>query len=114
MIGLDDKITIVPVGGLDNIATFVALLSGNRLDFTILHDYDGKSPQNIENLVKRKLIKNSKILNYAMFRNGQYSGESSSYLELMRKTSLKESFYLSLFNDTFEQQKKKLKLLKVI
>jgi hypothetical protein len=37
---------------MDNIATFVALLKGNDLNFVVLHDYAGKNVQRLENLVK--------------------------------------------------------------
>jgi len=77
---LDDRIFIVPVGGMDNIATFVALLKGNNLNFAVLHDYAGKSVQRLENLVKSNILKQKSILNYAMFRDGLFSDDRTKWL----------------------------------
>jgi hypothetical protein len=66
--GLNEHITVVPVGGLDKLATFVALLRGNELELVVLHDYDSKPDASLDNLVKEKLIRDRQVLNYASFR----------------------------------------------
>jgi AAA15 family ATPase/GTPase len=45
---LRDDITVVPVGGLDKLSTFVALLRGNSLDLVVLHDYSGQPDNHLE------------------------------------------------------------------
>ena len=54
--GLRDDVTIVPVGGLDKVATFVALLGANGLELAVLHDYRGAPEQKLTDLVKEKMI----------------------------------------------------------
>jgi len=67
--GLRSDVTIVPAGGLENVATFVALLGGNKLEIVVVHDHDGKPNQRIENLQREKLIREKCILTYALFRS---------------------------------------------
>ncbi len=67
--GLRDDITIVPAGGLDNVATFVALLGGNRLEAVIVHDLSNKPHQRLEQLQRDKIIRDKHVLNYGMFRS---------------------------------------------
>ena len=52
--GLREDITIVPVGGLDNVVTFIALLGANDLKIAVLHDYEGKPEQKLQEIVKEK------------------------------------------------------------
>ena len=49
--GLSKEITIIPVGGMDKVATFVSLLRGNKLDIACLLDssIDTSSKSHIEN-----------------------------------------------------------------
>jgi predicted ATP-dependent endonuclease of OLD family len=101
---LNDKITIVPVGGMDNIATFVALLKGNELNFAVLHDYDGKSVQRLENLVRNNFLKQKSILNYAMFRNGHFSDDKSKWVESDIEDLISNNLYVEIFNDTFKKK----------
>jgi len=98
---LNDKITIVPVGGLDNIATFVALLKGNDLNFVVLHDYDGKKVQRLENLVKSNILKQKAVLNYAMFREGVFSDDKAKWQETDIEDLFERDLYMELFNSTF-------------
>jgi hypothetical protein len=65
--GLRDDVTIVPVGGLDKLATFVALLQGNQLEMVVLHDSTGKADQRLTSVVQAKLIRDKQLLNYGMF-----------------------------------------------
>jgi predicted ATP-dependent endonuclease of OLD family len=101
---LNDKITIVPVGGMDNIATFVALLKGNDLNFVVLHDYAGKNVQRLDNLVKNNILKQKSILNYAMFRDGHFSDDSSKWLESDIEDLMSIALYVEIFNDTFKDK----------
>ena len=67
-VGLREDITIVPVGGLDKVATFVALLGANGLKLAVLHDFRGAPEQRLVDLVKDKMISPKALLNASQFR----------------------------------------------
>ena len=64
--GLGDAI-LVPVGGLDKLATFIALLGSNKLKLVVLHDRAGSPHQRLEDLVRQKLIERKRVLDFSMF-----------------------------------------------
>lgn len=100
---LRDDITIVPVGGLDKLATFVALLGGNELKLVVLHDYAKKPDAKLESLVQQKLIRERNILHYAMFRNGS-SPKNTNFLGSDVEDMMSDNFYLSTFNKSFSDK----------
>jgi len=105
--GLRDDVVIVPAGGLDKVATFIALLGANQLDLAVLHDYAGGPDQRIESLVHQKMIRDRQVLNYAMFRNGQ-KGKVVKGPPSLASTDIEDlislPLYLKLFNGAFEKQ----------
>jgi len=68
-LALREDITVVPTGGLDKVATFIALLSGNALELAVLHDSTGKREQRLEDLTRQKIVNAKCILNYGSFRS---------------------------------------------
>lgn len=64
--GLGDAI-LVPVGGLDKLVTFVALLGSNKLKLVVLHDRAGAPHQKLEDLIRQKLIERKRVLDFSMF-----------------------------------------------
>lgn len=66
--GLRDDVTVVPTGGLDKVATFIALLSGNDLELAVLHDSTGAPEQRLEQLARQKIVKADRILNFGTYR----------------------------------------------
>ncbi len=64
--GLADAI-LVPVGGLDKLVTFVALLGSNKLKLVVLHDRAGAPHQKLEDLIRQKLIERKRVLDFSMF-----------------------------------------------
>ena len=64
--GLDDDVTIVPVGGADKIATFISLLRGNELSTVCLLDTftDQGAEVRLKRMVEQKIIADKKILYY--------------------------------------------------
>lgn len=64
--GLGDAI-LVPVGGLDKLATFVALLGSNKLKLVVLHDRASTPHQKLDDLVRQKLIERKRVLDFSMF-----------------------------------------------
>lgn len=61
--GLDQKITIVPVGGMDKVVTFISLLRGNKLSIGCLLDTvkDPKSKARLNDLIDQKIISQNKL-----------------------------------------------------
>lgn len=103
---LAEHITIVPVGGLDKLATFVALLRGNELELAVLHDYDSKPDRRLEDLVREKLIRDRQVLNYAMFRAAAKIGGSAptNLVSSDVEDLFLPSTYLTLFNAAYKHE----------
>lgn len=64
---------LVPVGGLDKLATFVALLGSNKLKLVVLHDRASTPHQKLEDLIRQKLIERKRVLDFSMFIEPQPS-----------------------------------------
>jgi hypothetical protein len=61
--GLDRRWTICPVGGVDKIASFVALFGGNKLNIAVVIDYASGNKKRIEDLRKGELVRDgSRVL----------------------------------------------------
>jgi len=94
---LRTDITIVPVGGLDKVSTFISLLRGSELEIVCLLDsfFDSKGKQKVDDLVKQKIIKDRNIRFYHEF------------IDNMKKADLEDLFekdeYLKLFNQAFKE-----------
>ncbi len=98
-VGLQENITIVPTGGLDKVATFVALLGANGLKLAILHDFRGAPEQKLMDLVKEKMISFKAVLNASQYRdlkNLGNNGQASDTEDLFAV-----SLYLDYFNKAF-------------
>ena len=94
-VGLNDDITIVPVGGLDKVATFISLLRGNKLNMVCLLDTftDQKGKKRLEDLIKDKIIKENQVKFF------------DQYIDRLSIADIEEMFeideYLKLFNEEF-------------
>ena len=97
---LNNEITIVPVGGMEKVATFISLLRGNNLSIVCLLDsfQDQKSKSNLEKMIKEKIIHEKKIRFYHEFIEGMESADIEDMFE-------KEE-YLNLFNAAFPEHGK--------
>jgi hypothetical protein len=102
---LRDEITIVPTGGLDNLATFVALLGGNKLGVVVMHDYAGQPHQRLQTLVTEKLIRDKQVHNYAMYRNpaGPSSGQTGLVSTDVEDLITPDS-YLEVFSAAYSKE----------
>lgn len=61
--GLSAKWTMCPVGGVDKVASFVALFGGNKLNVVVLTDYASGQKKKVEELKKNVLIRDgSRVL----------------------------------------------------
>lgn len=97
--GLRDDITIVPAGGLDKVATFVALLGANGLKLAVFHDYRGAPEQRLVDLVKDKLISDKAILTASHYRDVSKLGIAGPPADTEDLLSTDE--YLEYFNQAF-------------
>ncbi|MFZ2643769.1 MAG: AAA family ATPase [Verrucomicrobiia bacterium] len=101
-VGLREDVTIVPTGGLDKLATFIALLGGNGLKLAVLHDYRGSPEQKLMELVKQKMISPKLILNVSQFRVPNETGKDG------KATDLEDLFPIGLYLVHFNRAFKKL------
>lgn len=99
---LRDDITIVPVGGLDKVATFVALLGASGLKLAVLHDYRGVPEQKLEEMVRHKLLSQKALFNASQFRNLAKIGQSSVPTDT--EDLIEPDLYLKYFNKAFAGQ----------
>jgi hypothetical protein len=104
--GLRDDVTIVPVGGLDKVATFVALLGANELELAVLHDHAGKPDARLESVVREKLVREKQVLNYGAFRDGKKPSGKAGGAVTLPATDVEDlispDLYLKLFNGAFK------------
>ena len=73
--GLDDRWSPIPVGGVDLVPTFVALL-GNHLDITVLVDAQKTRHQKLSRLVNQGIIQSARIVTI-----GQVIGKAEADVE---------------------------------
>lgn len=97
--GLDESIVIVPVGGLANVATFISLLGANGLTLAVLHDYNGRPEQKIDNLVQQRLVAKKLVFNASQFRDPDRIGENTAPTDI--EDLISPQVYLEYFNRTF-------------
>lgn len=94
--GLRDDITIVPVGGLEKIATFISLLRGSKLNVVCLLDSltDQSSKTKIERLISDKILKKQNVIYF----DGFIDNKSLADIEDL----FSEDDYIKLFNEAFK------------
>lgn len=98
--GLKESITIVPIGGMDKVSSFISLLRGSKLNIVCLLDSfsDQKGKQRIDDLIKIKIIKDRNVRYFDEFvktTNGKADIE-----DLFEKAE-----YLDIFNKAFTEYK---------
>lgn len=103
---LKDNITIVPVGGLDKVSTFISLLRGSKLNVACLLDTftDQKGKQKVADLVMHKIIKEKNIRFFNEFTN---NGKAIADIEDL----FDKEEYLKIFNAAFEKEHPVVKLV---
>lgn len=92
--GLNEEITIVPVGGADKIATFISLMRGNELSTVCLLDTftDQSAEARLKRMVEQKIIADKKILFY-------HTVIGQAFADIEDLFSKEE--YLALYNGAF-------------
>jgi predicted ATP-dependent endonuclease of OLD family len=96
--GLKESITIVPIGGMDKVSSFISLLRGSKLNIVCLLDSfsDQKGKQRIDDLIKIKIIRDRNVRYFDEFvktTNGKADIE-----DLFEKAE-----YLDMFNKAFTE-----------
>lgn len=94
--GLDDDITIVPVGGADKVATFISLLRGNELNMLCLLDTftEQSAKARLDNMVTKNIIKNKNILFYHDILECDFADVEDMF---------SDEDYIALFNGAFSK-----------
>jgi predicted ATPase len=90
---LSEKWTLMPVGGVDKVSIFTALVG--ELNLAVLIDYQKKDQQTIEHLCKQKLLKQSRVFTFADF-----TGAAEADIEDM----FDPEFYLELINGEYKDE----------
>jgi len=95
---LTEGVTIVPVGGLDKVSTFISLLRGSKLNTVCLLDSftDQKGKRKVEDLISKKIIKAKNIRFFDEFIDSK--NKYADIEDLFEKVE-----YLTLFNEAFEE-----------
>ncbi len=107
---LRTDVVITPVGGLDKIATFVALLGANALELVVVSDYSGRSDARLDSLIREKILREKQLVMYAAFRDGSHtkSAKGSKATPGLRASDIEDlispKVYVELFNRTFEKE----------
>ncbi len=96
--GIRDDITIVPVGGLDKVTSFISLLKGQNLNIVCALDTftDQKGKARLNSLIEQKIIKDKSILFF-----NEFSRNVGNIADLEDLFSIEE--YLKFFNSAFDE-----------
>lgn len=89
---LDPRWVIVPVGGIDKIASFLSLLGGQKLNTSVLIDVAGGDQQRIKNLQA-----SGHLSEHDLIQVTEFTGASAADIEDL----FDPSFYLQLVNPAF-------------
>lgn len=95
--GLNDDITIIPVGGADKVSAFISLMRGNKLKVACLLDTftEQKPKVHIDKLInEEKILKSSQVIFYDKFTEIDVANIEDIF-------TTKE--YLKLFNEAFSE-----------
>ena len=92
--GLNPRWSIIPVGGIDKVPTFISLIGANSdLNVAVLVDYRQKDQQKIKNFYNADSpLDKSQVLTYADFVNNKEADIEDMF---------EADFYLSLVNEEF-------------
>lgn len=88
---------LVPVGGLDKLATFIALLGSNKLKIIVLHDRASSPHQKLEEMIQQKLIERKRVLDFSMFLDHPVSEADIEDL-------LPSEIYIDAFNTAYTKE----------
>ena len=94
--GLNEQWALTPVGGIDQVSTFLALIGTQRhMNLAVLVDYQKKDQHAIQDLCKQTLLKQSQIFTFT-----QFTGTGEADIEDM----FDPEFYLELVNGEYRNE----------
>ena len=98
--GLRDNITIVPVGGLDKVTSFISLLRGSKLKISCLLDSfnNAKGKQRLDGMIQSKIIKDKHVRFFDEFAGDDY--DKADIEDMFEKSE-----YLEIFGEAFPDHK---------
>jgi len=99
---LKESIKIVPVGGLDKLVTFIALLGAKGLKLVVFHDYRGMPEQKLVDLVKERIIAPKFLLNASQFRDLAAIGKDGIASDT--EDLFDADIYVEQFNEAFKKE----------
>ena len=91
--GLDARWTVTPVGGLDKVASFVALFAGNELHVAVLADFHSGDKGKVQRLRESEILESGHV-----FTAERFCDQEESDIEDM----LGRAFYVELVNRGYE------------
>ena len=100
--GLDERWSIIPLGGADIIPAFVALLGGNHLDVTVVVDSRREGHQKLAKLAKEGLLEKKRIITIGEVASGRKMADIE---DLFSKED-----YVALYNTAFGMNLKAIDL----
>gem|GEM_PF-6343074 len=97
---MGEDITIVPVGGLDKVTSFISLLRGQKLKIVCLLDTftDQKGKARVQDLIREKIIKETHIRFFDEFAS--ITGGPADLEDLFEKDE-----FLGIFNAAFNEHR---------
>ncbi len=93
--GLDDRWTVVPVGGADKIASFVSLLGAQGLNLAVFMDVSSSDQQRFQSILKNKLM-----LKKSLITVGSVLGRQEADVEDLFSTTA----YLNLVSRSYANE----------
>ena len=98
--GLSHGVICVPAGGLDKVASFIALFRGHGLEIVCILDTfsDKHGKQRIGDLIKRRIIHEQSVRYFDEFADNQ--GNAADIEDMFEKCE-----YLQLYNQAFEERR---------
>lgn len=99
-IGLKEGVMIVPIGGMDKVASFISLLRGSKLNVACLLDSfsNQKGKQRVDDLIKQKIVKDRNVRYFDEFV--KTPNNRADIEDLFEKSE-----YLTIFNKAFPEYK---------
>lgn len=88
-VGLDNRWTICPTGGLDKVTSFASLFSGNKLNIAVLCDYGSGDKAKVERLRQSQILKSGRVLTATDF-TGKAESDVEDFFDV--------AFYCNLVN----------------
>lgn len=97
-IGLDDDLVITPAGGAQKIAYLTSIMVSQKLNVTILADYDRAGKKLFDELIKTKILKE----NHLVFVNETIGSTQEMTIEDL----FLEDYYLEFVNSAYNKELK--------